>query len=500
MRTAPSPGGSPPSRSGSHRRRWRRSRRSGPDLVAFYRALNGLYTRSARGTIPTFFAEYLDRGKPESIVKLARQNRFRADIPQVIRPDLILTDGGFVASELDSVPGGMGFVGAMAHTYCELGLDTVGDDDGMPRAFAAMLAATAQKERPFTAIVVSEESADYRGELTWLAERIRALGLGDAYVCAPQDIVFTEEALFLRHDDGREDRIDVLYRNFELFDLFNVPKQELMLYAARHNRVKMTPPPKAQLEEKSAFALLHHPLLEALWRKELGDDVFARLQAIFPQTWVLDPRPLPPQAAIIGLTADGVPVSRLDAAGDARQRRTRLRRQAVGFQRTGLGFARRPDRQRSDARRVDSARWPTAWRAFEKTPHILQRFHKGRRVRVEYFDPGSEGMRTMDGRVRLTPVLFRRPATTVRAGRHSRHRRTGRQAAHPRHERCDHGALRDRRGRRLSAAAARSAWLTMPLDRDRRRPWPRRCWCASSAPAWLHGADARRRRLRRRAR
>src|SRR5580698_9627626 len=94
----------------------------GSDLVAFYRALNALYTRSARGTIPTFVADYLDHGKPESIVKLARQNRFRADIPQVIRPDLILTDGGFISRELDSVPGGLGFVGGMGHTYCELGL------------------------------------------------------------------------------------------------------------------------------------------------------------------------------------------------------------------------------------------------------------------------------------------------------------------------------------------------------------------------------------------
>jgi hypothetical protein len=181
----------------------------GPDLVAFYRALNGLYNRSARGTIPAFFADYLDRGKPEAIVKLARQNRFKSDIPQVIRPDLILTDGGFVASELDSVPGGMGFVGAMAHTYCELGLDTVGEDDGMAKAFSAMVSATAQKEHPFVAIVVSEESGDYRGELNWLAGRIRTLGLADVYVCAPQDIVFTEDALFVRHEDGREDRVDV---------------------------------------------------------------------------------------------------------------------------------------------------------------------------------------------------------------------------------------------------------------------------------------------------
>ncbi len=377
----------------------------GPDLVAFYRALNTLYTRSARGTVPSFIADYLDRGKPESIVKLARQNRFRSDIPQVIRPDLILTDGGFVASELDSVPGGMGFVGAMAQTYCELGFDTVGEADGMARAFAAMLSATAQTERPFTAIVVSEESADYRGELTWLAERIRQLGLGEAHVCAPADIVFTEEALFLRHADGREDRIDVLYRNFELFDLLNVPKQELMLYAARHNRVKITPPPKAQLEEKSSFALLHHPALESLWRKELSDDVFARLQALFPQTWILDPRPLPPQAAIVGLNASGVPVSdwmQLETLGKGERDYVV---KPSGF--SELAWGSRGVQIANDLTREEWRDALTAGlAAFERTPHILQRVHKGRRVRLDYFDRGGDAMRTMDGRVRLTPYFF----------------------------------------------------------------------------------------------
>jgi hypothetical protein len=377
----------------------------GPDLVAFYRALNALYTRSARGTIPSFVAEYLDRGKPESIVKLARQNRFRSDIPQVIRPDLILTDGGFVASELDSVPGGMGFVGAMAQTYCELGLDTVGDADGMARAFAGMLSATAQTERPFAAIVVSEESADYRGELSWLAERMRLLGAAEAYVCAPQDIVFTEEALFLRHADGREDRIDVLYRNFELFDLLNVPKGELMLYAARHNRVKLTPPPKAQLEEKSSFALFHHPALEALWRKELTDDVFARLKALFPQTWILDPRPLPPQAAIVGLTAGGLPVSdwmQLETLGKGERDYVV---KPSGF--SELAWGSRGVQIANDLTREE---WREALSgglaAYDRTPHVLQRFHKGRRVRLDYFDRGSEAMRSMDGRVRLTPYYF----------------------------------------------------------------------------------------------
>ena len=126
----------------------------GPDLLSFYRVLAALYQRSARGSAPAFVAEYLDHGKPEPVVKTGRQNRFKSDIPGVIRPDLILTADGFAAAELDSVPGGQGFVGAMAQAYCELGYDTIGDTDGIPRALAAMLANAAGKENPTTAIVV----------------------------------------------------------------------------------------------------------------------------------------------------------------------------------------------------------------------------------------------------------------------------------------------------------------------------------------------------------
>jgi hypothetical protein len=377
----------------------------GDDLLAFYRVLNGLYTRSARGTVPGFIAEYLDRGKPENVIKLARQNRFKADLPGVIRPDLILTEGGYAASELDSVPGGMGFVGAMAHAYCELGIETVGESDGMPRGFAAMCAAACGKERPAIAIVVSEESADYRGELTWLAQRVRALELAEAYVCAPQEIVFTEEALFLRLEDGRELKIDLLYRNFELFDLLNVPTQELMLYAARHNRVKISPPPKAQLEEKSSFALLHHPALAKLWRKELGEALFERLRTIFPQTWILDPRPLPPQASIIGLEAGGEPVSDWLALANLGKGERDYVVKPSGFSASAWGA--RGVRVANDLTKEE---WVAALTeglaAFEQTPHILQRFHKGRRFEVEYFDRASDATRKFEGRVRLTPYYF----------------------------------------------------------------------------------------------
>ncbi len=381
-----------------------RIERIGGDLFAFYRALNALYLRSTRGTAPAFIAEYLDRGKPESIVRLARQNRFKQDVPSVIRPDLLLTDDGFVATELDSIPGGLGFVGAMAEAYCKLGIESIGGRDGMPRTFSEMLRSVREASDVTTAIVVSDESGDYRPEMRWLAEAIGKLGLGNVYVCAPQDIVFTEEGLFARLADGREERLDVLYRNFELFDLLNIPKQELMLYAARHARVKMTPPPKAHLEEKLAFALLHHPALAQLWRAELGD-AYDRLRELMPRTWILDPRPLPPQASVDDLVANGVPVNDWRQLLELSKTERNFVTKPSGFSELAWG-----SRGVKIANDLTKEEWTQtlegALASFDRTPYVLQRFYKGKRLRQPYFDRAKDEIAYFEGRVRLCPYYF----------------------------------------------------------------------------------------------
>ena len=378
--------------------------RLGPDLLRFSRVLASLYQRSVRGTAPAFIADYLDRGKPESIVKLGRQNRFKRDVPGVIRPDLILTPDGFIAAELDSVPGGMGFVGAMAQAYCLLGYDTVGDRDGIARGFAGLLAHMAGKENPATALVVSAESKDYFAELQWLADSMTAAGLGETHACTPDQIVFTEDALFVRLPDGREEKLDVLYRNFELFDLLNVPKHDLMLYAARHNRVAMTPAPKAHLEEKLAFALLHHPALATTWKRELGEG-FEHLRKVFPQTWILDPRPIPPQATIPGLTAAGEPLQDWMQLATLGKSDRDFVVKPSGF--SELAWGSRGVKVANDLTREEwHAALADGLAAFERTPHVLQRFHKGKRVRVPYFDRVKDEIAMLDGRVRLSPYYY----------------------------------------------------------------------------------------------
>ncbi len=379
--------------------------RLGSRLLAFYRALNNLYNRSARGTAPAFIAEYLDQGKPEQIVKLGRQNRLKQELPGVIRPDLIVTGDGFVATELDSIPGGMGFVGAMTEAYCQLGIESVGGVDGIPLGFAAMLRHSTGVDFPTVAIVVSEESADYRAEMAWLAAALRRLRVADAWLRRPQDVTFAEDGLFVRHDDGREIKLDAIYRNFELFDLFNVPKQELMLYAARHNRVKMTPPPKATLEEKLAFALLHHHALESLWRAELGGETYERLRKLFPQTWVIDPRAMPPQGVIADLQAAGVPVSDFRQLGALPKSERAYVVKPSGF--SELAWGSRGVKIGDDMTREEwQATIDMALASYERTPWILQRFHKGKRVRQSYFDREHDDVREYDGRVRLCPYYF----------------------------------------------------------------------------------------------
>jgi len=378
----------------------------GTDLLAFYRALASFYQRSARGTAPAFIADYLDRGKPDWVVRLGRQNRFKTDIPGVMRPDLILTESGFSASELDSVPGGMGFVGAMAEAYDALGYETIGDLDGMPASLAAMLAAAVgAKKTPTAAIVVSQESNNYRAELSWLSDAIRARELAESFVCRPEDIVFTEEALFLRLPGGEERKIDVLYRNFELFDLLNVAKSDLIVYAASHRRVKITPPLKAHLEEKMCYALFQHPLLAKLWKNEVGGEVYGRLMTLFPRTWVLDPRTLPPQAAIHDLFAAGEPVNDwMQLVPLGKSERDYVVKPS-GF--SELAWGSRGVKVANDLPREE---WEKVLRdglaSFNKTPYILQRFHKGKRVKVPYYDTKSDGIAILDGRVRLCPYYF----------------------------------------------------------------------------------------------
>ena len=387
--------------------------RLGGHLYDFYKACNRLYSQSVRNIQPSWVAAYLDQGKPETVIGYGRMNRFKQHMPLVIRPDLIPTPKGTIASELDSVPGGIGFTASLAERYGSFGFEIVGGAAGMVNGFMGMVRSVAGIGEPVLGIVVSDESSGYRPEMTWLGEALNRAGL-ETYVVRPEEVIFSEAGLFVTGAGGRR-QIDVLYRFFELFDLKNIPKMDLILYAIRKGTVKATPPLKAHLEEKMLMALFHHPLLRSFWIRELGEEGVEFLMQTFPKTWIMDPRPLPPHGVISELSVDGRVFGNWQDLGPLRQKQRRFVIKPSGFSEQAWG-------SRGVAVGHDMAE--TDWRAtidsalgdYHRSPRILQEFHTGSRFAVAYYDFETDRMMRLKGRVRIQPYYFVQDGHPVLSG------------------------------------------------------------------------------------
>ncbi|MBT5632606.1 MAG: hypothetical protein HOJ13_07735 [Nitrospina sp.] len=384
----------------------------GPHLLKFYTSWNDLYLESAKGT--QWFARYLDAGKPKDLVEFGRMKRFRRTLPTIIRPDVIVTEDGFAVTELDSVPGGFGLTAELMSLYKDPSWNIIGDSEGgIPKLFYQMAESLVKQEKPCVAIVVSDEARDYRSEMEWLASLLKNKGL-PVFTVHPKEIQFREEGLFILNQDEWL-RVDVLYRFFELFDLKNIPKSELMMYAAKKGLVVTTPPYKTCLEEKLSFALFHHPSLKPDWEKELGSETFNTLSHLIPETWILDSNPLPPYGVIPGLQLKGTPVQDWQELMNLTQKEREMVIKPSGFSPESWG-----SRGVVVGHDVSGEIWQeTLTKSLQKFPDqtsILQKFYKGKRVPISYLDRNSGQIETIQSRVRLTPYYFVSENTTHLAG------------------------------------------------------------------------------------
>ena len=376
----------------------------GSHLLKFYSVLNSLYADSVKGKIPSWFAQYLDAGKPENLVAYSRMKRIRGDLPGIIRPDIIVTEKGFSVTELDSVPGGFGLTTHLMNLYSGIGETVIGaNDGGIPEAFYKMAESISGKKSCLVAIIVSDEANDYWGEMSSLADQLSDQGF-PVFALRPQEVIFKEEGLFFKKNND-EVRIDVLYRFFELFDLKNVPKAELIMYSCKKGRVKITPPFKPYLEEKLAFSLFKHPILTPLWKKELGSETFTVLSHLIPDTWTLDSREVPEYAVIPGLDICGKPVQNWKELIPLTQKERELVIKPSGFSPESWG-----SRGVVIGHDVSAEVWRKTLEdsldSFPEESSVLQIFHKGRRVRTRYRASSTDSIVEMEARVRLTPYYF----------------------------------------------------------------------------------------------
>ncbi len=352
-------------------------------LLQFYRAVNLLYRKSVEGKQPEWAARWLDLGKPRELIELQRSVAFKNEIPRVIRPDILLTENGFSITELDSVPGGIGLTAWLGKTYSESKVQSpkskvIGGADGMIRGFESIFGDAKQVH-----IVVSEEAKTYRPEMEWLCEQVQS----------PKSKVQSSE--FSDFAAG-----DAVYRFFELFDLPNVANAKKIFELASEKKVKLTPPPKPMFEEKMLFALLWNRNLHNFWRQELGESFLARLKKIIPYTWLVDPAPLPPHAAIPELN-----LTDWQQLKTMSQKERDLILKVSGFSENAWGA--RGVFLGSDLSQADwSAAVDAALKNFETSPSVLQRFEKPKAVEAQWFDFAKNEIVPMKGRARLCPYYF----------------------------------------------------------------------------------------------
>lgn len=346
-------------------------------LLRFYQTANLLYHHSCSGKLPDWIAHWLNMGKPDSLINIQGETKLKSALPNVIRPDILLTENGWSITELDSVPGGIGLTAWLNRAYTNVGFEVIGGASGMTKGFEGIFRPDGNVH-----VMVSDESATYRPEMEW--------------ICSALDSRFSvHETADACWSDG-----DSVYRFFELFDLKNISCWNKLQDDMLSGQIILTPPPKPFLEEKMLLALLWNGNLTEFWQRELGGGFFRLMRDHVPRGWVMDPAPLPPHAALPGLDL----TSWVQLRGLSQRERSLVIKKS-GFSNDAWGA-------RSVHMGIDlpQAEWAEAvdqaLDEFDQSPFILQQFHKPRRVEQEWFDFEADESRIMNGRVRLCPYYF----------------------------------------------------------------------------------------------
>ena len=349
--------------------------RLGHPLQMFQQACDQIYRRSVNHTLPGWIAELLDAGKPAWMVDAQRSEVLRDVAPRVIRPDLLVTEGGFALTELDSVPGGMGITGWLTECYAAAGYDVLGGGTGMLEGFRSVLPEGGQ-------VLISEESADYRPEMEWLVAALNHSGGGPWRTGSAEEF-------------EPESSDSALYRFFELFDWESVPAARVLA-----RRVDLTPPFKPHFEEKLWLALLWSPALREVWEGEVRGNHLRRVQELVPYGWIVDPTPLPPHATLPRLE-----VNTWSQVAAFSQKKRRLVLKVSGFSELAWG-----SRGVVIGHDVSKEEWTaaldTACGEFDSQPWILQEFSEAKVIEQPYFHPETGAIEIMQGRVRLCPYFF----------------------------------------------------------------------------------------------
>lgn len=390
---------------------WKELELIGQACFAFQQALETLYLRSREGKPllrnqslrADWVAEILDRGKPADLLEHAASSALKGTFAPILRPDLLWTEEGWILTELDSVPGGLGLTLYLQKIY-ESKFHGFGGsyEQFLERFWSTLANSKGKKEKCSVAFVLREEGMTYFPEFEFLAEAIQSRG-HRAYAVRAEELIPLGNSLHI-NIDGSPEKIDLVYRFFELFDLQNMENRGDLLKAVAEQELWVTPSMRPFQEEKLALALFHHHRLTEFWKQEIPGKLYRCLQKLIPRSWILENADLPPGAVWDAPLVGGQAIWDWMQLAEGSQKERQLILKRSGFNPDSWGA-------RSVLLGSDTSR--EEWRnglqqALEASgtgPFILQDYHKPKRLPFTIYD--DEGIpRKVDSRVRICPYYF----------------------------------------------------------------------------------------------
>lgn len=386
--------------------------KTGNACFDFLNSINKLYHSSKnnksilrnKNLVLPWISKYFDCGKSNSILKHSNLNLYKNSLPIIIRPDLIITNDGLAMTELEVIPGGIGFTSFLHRLYESQNSNLIGSSSKMLDGFYnSLINLVRNKESPIITILISDESETYKPEFIWLANELRSSGK-KVYCVDPTEIYYEDSKLkVLINNEVIE--IDIIYRFFELFDLENIPTAPVIMQAIEDGHVVASPPLNPIFEEKLCMALFHHYQLEDFWKESLPKESLQILKRLIPASWIIDSEPFGPNAMLNGPFINGIPLSSWSELAEATQKNRNFIIKRSGYNQDAWG-ARSVTIGTDCSQETWAKSIVLATNDSKSSPFIIQEFKKPKKIYHPIYSEKGDSIEE-PGRVRLCPFYMR---------------------------------------------------------------------------------------------
>lgn len=313
--------------------------------------------------------DLLDRGKPD-LFKMSRLARYL-----FVRPDVIITPGGFTVCEIETSPFGLALAELLNRAYRFAGFDTLVSDDALTKF---MVTHTPDQGM----IVYSQNTASYAGQLQFLSDRVLS-GNGRKWSVGLVDDVLDKAPR-------------ALYRGFYQHECLVDPSvNNVVQLCVRSQNNEIIPSFTPHLEEKALLAILWDKRWDRFLSAKLGFAAINHLREVVPPTWIIGQE----QFFLPGLP-EGIELSIGLASLPRSKRNFALKKSGFGSGSSwaeGVSFL-------QEKSSIKAQEIINAAASDSSCLYIIQEFRRGEERRIVY-EGDSASLTEMDVRIRITPYF-----------------------------------------------------------------------------------------------